>query len=187
MPNWCTNYVEIRTDDPELYQAMLTRIEAAQEAKEDHQGFFHSFIPCPAELLDNDLTTWGGSEEEQTAREVKKAANKDKYGHTDWYDWRCEKWGTKWDVRDIEYYDGGDCIELRFETAWSPPIPIYEEMERLGYHVKAKYGDEMTNFVGDWSNGVDKCYSLDQVPDRLKDFIARWVGEDQEEDNETTV
>ena len=59
-----------------------------------------------------------------------------KYGAKDWYDWRIQNWGTKWDAIDScvhsESY-GGDMdayiedllrygeVIITFDTAWSPP------------------------------------------------------------------
>ncbi|MBQ3020780.1 MAG: hypothetical protein IJD92_00985 [Bacilli bacterium] len=41
-------------------------------------------------------------------------SNYDKYGHADWYEWRCDKWGTKWDLTALDYNKD----TLIFETAW---------------------------------------------------------------------
>lgn len=40
----------------------------------------------------------------------------------DWYNWRCENWGTKWDAYDIEL--DNDRAEICMRTAWAPPLPI---------------------------------------------------------------
>ena len=48
-------------------------------------------------------------------------------GHPDdrWYDWRLQNWDTKWDAYDVEVIDEDpDCIEIQFDTAWSPPEAI---------------------------------------------------------------
>ena len=50
---------------------------------------------------------------------------------TRWYDWRLEKWGTKWDVPkdDIEITEiNNGSIVIGFDTAWSPPIAIYKKL-----------------------------------------------------------
>ena len=42
-----------------------------------------------------------------------------------WYDWRVQNWDTKWDAYDVEVIDEDhDCIEIQFNTAWSPPEAI---------------------------------------------------------------
>jgi len=45
----------------------------------------------------------------------------------DWYERRVEKWGTKWIGYDLSVGE----TELRFLTAWSPPIPIIGKLAEL--------------------------------------------------------
>jgi hypothetical protein len=55
--------------------------------------------------------------------------NLQKYGHADWYDWACEKWGTKWGdyetEKELVIQKPGRLpqVTLHFRSAWSPPIP----------------------------------------------------------------
>ena len=42
-------------------------------------------------------------------------SNFDKYGHAEWYNWRCDKWGTKWDLTRFD----SNKDTMVFETAWS--------------------------------------------------------------------
>lgn len=57
----------------------------------------------------------------------------------DWYMWRVNNWGTKWDVGSEIYPSGLDFLEddveasdievvYHFDTAWSPPIPVFQAM-----------------------------------------------------------
>ena len=42
-----------------------------------------------------------------------------------WYDWRLENWDTKWDAYDVVVTDDDpECLEIEFNTAWSPPEAI---------------------------------------------------------------
>jgi len=47
-----------------------------------------------------------------------------------WYDWRSEKWGTKWDVPkdeiQIDEINNGSIV-IEFHTAWAAPYPIYKK------------------------------------------------------------
>jgi len=45
----------------------------------------------------------------------------------DWYEQRCEKWGTKWVGYDLNI---GESI-IDFFTAWSPPLPIIKKLAEL--------------------------------------------------------
>lgn len=180
MPNWCANYVDIKHDDPLMMVLLMQRLQRAIEAKENSDGFFDQLKPCPPELLDEDLTTWGGNDDESLARQTKRDAMKKRYGFESWYDWRVENWGTKWDVRDIQIYtpESGDLMQLQFDTAWLPPIPIYELLKEQGYVVNAQYIDEGMGFAGDWRDGDDQCFNgRENLPDRLSHL---WPDYDEE-------
>lgn len=53
--------------------------------------------------------------------------NKQKYGYSDWYDWSCDNWGTKWNACNTEI--NGNTVY--FNTDWKPPIPVIEKLARL--------------------------------------------------------
>jgi len=47
-------------------------------------------------------------------------------GHASWYSWSIANWGTKWNAYSFKIVD--ECegrFEFRFDTAWSPPEPIF--------------------------------------------------------------
>ena len=55
-------------------------------------------------------------------------------GHTYWYSWRIENWGTKWNACRTELTEGGPekgYIEFRFETAWDAPMPVFYRLLEL--------------------------------------------------------
>ena len=44
-----------------------------------------------------------------------------------WYEWRWENWGTKWNASDI-------CVDdtiITFETAWNPPCPVIQKLSEI--------------------------------------------------------
>lgn len=56
------------------------------------------------------------------------------YNFADWYDWRIENWGTKWNVDDdvdVSYNENDDEYKISFNTAWSAPVGIIKEFSRL--------------------------------------------------------
>ena len=179
MPNWCSNYVDIKHTDPTMLADLVVKITKAREAKEPDEGFFNQLKPCPPELLDVNLTTWGGNKEEEEARKAKRSVMVDKYGFESWYDWRVEEWGTKWDIREFLCFEhNNDEVQLQFETAWSPPIPIYELLKEQGFIVNAEYVDEGMGFIGDWRDGDDQCFNgREDLPDRLSHL---WPEYDEE-------
>jgi len=45
------------------------------------------------------------------------------------YEWCRKNWGTKWGFCDVELaYDDGRLLEYKFQTAWSPPLPLIRKM-----------------------------------------------------------
>ena len=52
------------------------------------------------------------------------------HGAATWYDWRINNWGTKWNLNPE------DCIQanentLSFDTAWSAPYPILDQISQM--------------------------------------------------------
>lgn len=68
--------------------------------------------------------------------------NKALYGHTTWYDWCCEHWGTKWNAYDMER-DGNT---ITFDTAWSSVFNLIEKLSQKFPHLffEYKWSDEDT-------------------------------------------
>ena len=46
-----------------------------------------------------------------------------------WYDWRLCNWDTKWDAYDVVVTDDDpESVEIEFNTAWSPPEAICNQI-----------------------------------------------------------
>ena len=90
------------------------------------------------EQKDNDFFSPANTKRQVTALEKK-------YGAPNWYEWSIKNCGTKWDLpygevqADETFLDDGE-ITYRFETAWSPPEPIYRDLRdqypnlRISWH-----------------------------------------------------
>ena len=118
MPNWCWNHLEVHGDEIQLREF----VEKSENCPEGSEFTFNGTHPMP-----EDLNITKGT---QTQDEKEQAMlNKARYGHTDWYDWRCEEWGTKWDAceANIDHNDI-DYFAVSFETAWNPPIAWIENI-----------------------------------------------------------
>ena len=49
-------------------------------------------------------------------------SNRERFGAPTWYEWSCDKWGTKWNACNTEVADlGGGWRAVTFDTAWCPP------------------------------------------------------------------
>jgi hypothetical protein len=187
MPNWAQNGVTFKHEDP----TQIARIATAY--KEDK--LFTEFFPCPPELLVQEEI--GENYNERVA--AREAANREKLGFADWYEWAVNNWGTKWDISSDDSEptaQGRFAISLSYNTAWSPPIGFYEKMTELGFEVTAFYLEEGMGFVGKYTSedgdddyNFDGSEDLDDIPDDIREFwdldtICDWRDQEDEEDEE---
>ena len=106
-----------------------------------------------------------------------------------WYDWRLQNWGTKWDVYNAtcDRMDENTLV-LSFDTAWSPPIAVFDKLVEMGFEVSARYLDEGWMYIGEYIDGND--WTTDDVesvvteyPDLDLEFgISDRIAEYQEEE-----
>ena len=194
MPNWCSNGVEIRHRDP-------AKIAALAEAMSKNE-FLNHIIPVPEELKDTMAGSFG-DEKEQRRLEEQTARNIEQFGYGNWYDFCVNNWGTKWDVDlagTVSIDADGLGINANFDSAWAPPIQVYEEMLEQGYEVVAYYYEPGMCFVGKWDNGSDECHELSSyssntvrnaIGDELDDYfaisesMAEWESENEDEEELT--
>ena len=124
MPNLCDNTLEVSADPKNREALKQLKDFVDNSIFEDGDRFtFEGVLPMPKEL---DIPSRFPKTEELDALEK---ANIEKHGHPNWYDWRIEKWGTKWDAYDCYQNDLQlDYVCLGFYTAWSPPLPYYKAL-----------------------------------------------------------
>ena len=150
MPNWCNNSVEIYHADP----AMIERVRKGF----NDGGLLSELLPCPQELTETVSGSMG--EDKRAEHEAQQAANVEKYGYANWYDFCVNEWGTKWDVgadgNPAQDIPGG--LMLGFESAWSPPIGAYEKLTEMGFRIRAMYYEPGMAFAGVWEEGNDDYY-----------------------------
>jgi hypothetical protein len=110
------------------------------------------------------------------------------------------EWGTKWDTEchSVDTYEEHpDTLEAVFDTAWAPPVPFYEKLERMGFQVEAKYYEPGMGFAGMYSDGCDDYYELSgmsaedveqKIPEELdaefgiSDSMYEWEADNTEEE-----
>jgi Ferredoxin-like domain in Api92-like protein len=94
-----------------------------------------------------------------------------------WYGWNLHNWGTKWDI-DPEYFEleSDNTIILGFDSAWAPPIQLYDFLVSEGWEVTAYYSEPGMCFCGKYQNGADSCFeytdekSIDKIPTDIAEF-----------------
>ena len=158
MPNYCNNNIVITGPN-----SVIDKIEKI--ANGDKGDLLQYFYPMPKALQD----TTAPLQKDATKEEKAKAKeNLKKYGYDNWYDWRVENWGTKWDI--MEFYNinrkeiGEDEseISLGFDTAWAPALGAYERFidKNSNCSLKAYYYEPGCDFMGEWDNGMDSCFEV---------------------------
>ena len=157
MPNYCNNNIVITGPN-----SVIDKIEKI--AKGDKGDLLQYFYPMPKELND----TIAGPEPKTKKEKLEKRRLQVEYGASNWYDWRVENWGTKWDI--MEFYNinrkeiGEDEseISLGFDTAWAPALGAYERFidKNSNCSLKAYYYEPGCDFMGEWDNGIDSCFEV---------------------------
>jgi len=102
-------------------------------------------------------------------------------------DWCIRNWGTKWDV-DVHDWEMDDFLDTRisiaFDSAWSPPIALYDYMTQQGFQIDALYFEEGEGFVGKYVDGIDDCYDtnddLDVIPEDLIEYSGLYNKEEED-------
>ena len=93
MPNYCNNNIVITGPN-----SVIDKIEKI--ANGDKGDLLQYFYPMPEALKDTTAPLPKDATKEEKA---KAKENLKKYGYDNWYDWRVENWGTKWDI--MEFYN----------------------------------------------------------------------------------
>ena len=67
-----------------------------------------------------------------------------------WYGWRVQNWGTKWDLDEETIFSNNNYLDYIFSTAWSPPLDWLNYVSviypKLNFYIE--YGEGGMNFAG---------------------------------------
>lgn len=162
MPNWCDNNVHISNKDSK-------KIDALVKVLEENKDVFNHLCPMPEELRSTTSPNTDNA-----------ALMTEKYGYSDWYDWSVNNWGTKWDA-DVHSWerDGDNDVYMSFNTAWCPPIELYDKLTAEGWEINGTYIEEGMGFVGEYVYGVDNYYEYgDATSDTILDFVPEHLNEE---------
>jgi hypothetical protein len=122
----------------------------------------------------------------------------EKYGHLDWYSWSIAEWGTKWNAYSLSepvlnVIDPAGVADLafKFDTAWSPPIPVLDKL--AGMHptltIRVRAFDEGWNFayVGQGDGGVWQGEYVDATDELYELVYGEKPEKHDDEQNEDAV
>jgi len=189
MPNWCENEVTLTHSDP----AQLKRLAEAF----DSGKFLSAVLPEPDYTVTPVAKTYPEFDaiHAKTPEDREKALKNEPTIREDaWWDWRVSHWGTKWEVgmdKGRENYaqlnDAGTKLFVSFDSAWSPPLGVYEELRRQGFGIAAYYWEQGMEFCGRFTTEYgDETFDDNQPPldidvvFNIREQKAQWRQEEEE-------
>lgn len=120
MPNWCQNKLNVSGPKKELARF------ARENKKRGKSLSFEKLLPTPDALSEttSPKKRSGDSQEDMRLYMLELTGQA---APSDWYTWRVQKWGTKWDVGEgLRFERTEEGLLYDFDTAWSPPLAWVE-------------------------------------------------------------
>jgi len=118
MPNWCSNTLQISGCPKQMDEFISKSI--VRSGMDIDIFLMDGLIKMPEELaICEDITP------------EEKAERMAKYGYDNWYDWRFENWGSKWDAQESYITEEENGWTINFDTAWSPAIPYIKQVAKM--------------------------------------------------------
>ena len=144
MPNHCFNKISISEGNADG-QSLQVLIESLKSEENQTDFDFNAILPMPPEL---ENVSWSEAEE---MNDIEKAKYKKEFGSTSWYDWRVDKWGTKWNSYNCEIVEHeDDYVVYTFDTAWGPPTGVIEALREQcpDFSISAFYDEPGMEMAG---------------------------------------
>lgn len=124
MPNWCSNRLTVTGDKESLQKFKELSLVKAEQGS-DLNFTMEGLYPTPKALLNmTSPVMWRGELHDTEGQEAFEKYNEElisQYGYNDWYGWRVNNWGTKWDAAETYIADNEDeLLSIDYDTAWAP-------------------------------------------------------------------
>jgi hypothetical protein len=181
MPNWVYNNLSIEGTEEAVARVKAQLNKPIVKQYEEEKIYsnpiisFWNIIAPPADKLEEYFDTHG-------------FADGGEQGNTEynWYNFNNSKWGTKWDIAKSDSADDWNATEItsesathisyRFDTAWSPPLPVIEELSvqypelaiTLDYEEEQGWGGEIL-----WTEEGSSIIREYDIPESHADFLER--------------
>jgi len=173
MPNWCDNAVTISHKNKRKIKKLVTAYKRGR--------FFATIYPEPDYSVTPVKKTYPEISAQYAKTEEEKAqAYMPTINPSNWWDWRVQHWGTKWEIEtkgyDINISDHE--ISFSFSSAWSPPVGIYQKLAEQGFEVEATYYESGCAFCGYWTNDLEDCYDIENDYEWVRKNIPRNIDEE---------
>ena len=156
MPNWCTNHATFSHDDPKTVTALENVLREFKNSGDDGSkiGPFQFLCPMPENPIVQKPDIVSVTDAGETIRTPSQMP--------DWWHWRVSNWGTKWEPACLEFErTGANTIDLSFDTAWNPPIQLFDAALKHGWEITAYYFEPNMGFEGEYENGIDNCRDIE--------------------------
>lgn len=166
MPNWNKNITRLTGPKEQLDKAVKRLKNRKGELT------FNKIVPMPRALEDTVSPT-----------KIRREELIKKYGDDNWYDWRCNNWGVKWDASESTFYKEDGYVDIEYETPWCPPIEFWEKFTKQfpEISVEGVFADE---FIGQTPTGRffskqgTASYKMENEDQAAQDFADKvWRGE----------
>jgi hypothetical protein len=182
MPNWVSNCVSVTAESRAELDAFLEKAKGSQSKILDERGnefHFGAFV----HPTDEDLPYYKGELEDAKPEGWDELSSAEQMAHSlkftgrGWYDWNVTNWGTKWDACDTYIGRDGDLsASISFQTAWSPPEPIFRAIVEqfpnltfdISYEEEQGWGGELSG-----SNGELSLVKEWDIPNSHSDYVER--------------
>lgn len=146
MPNWINNHWRIEAPPDVIDEIDALLFDYNDDGKRVKMRF-QRVIPMP-DILRRTVARFGQGgpwvrdnaddyDDHGRLATPEEAAEIKATGFENWYDWATKTWGAKWEIGDAFDIkeDGGGYLTLSFQSAWSPPVGVVEELRRRYEHL----------------------------------------------------
>jgi hypothetical protein len=170
MPNWCDNDLYIYGSEEDLKKI---KEQVTNEAGEFDFGKIIPEPDTPDYFTDN--LSWEDREKHPL----------------NWYEWRIENWGTKWNASEsvITEVVKNETLQAWFQTAWAPALPITIALSKQypNVTIEHKFIEEGMDFCGvlEIKNGEELAGTWDGSPNHTNiELLGRECQCEWDEDQE---
>jgi hypothetical protein len=169
MPNWCECNLYIEGPSAKIDQFL-------QLVKSEERDFdFNRLVPYPEHFKKQDdlAAEWHRLHPTPQTEEIWKERPKNGYSQGG-YQWCIEHWGTKWNAKGVQITRcQPEHVEINFDTAWSPPLPVIEQACKLFPELRfdLRYFE-----CGDGFNGMFTCENGEVATDESGDYFGNRGG-----------
>lgn len=177
MPNWVSNNLTVigNKEDLDKFVEQVGRTYTRQVTRyENVDGEFRT-ITEDAEWK-GDFCLWNIHAPDESILDEYHSVADGKAGPNNWYAWNVNNWGTKWDVDAEVERHADDHLQVRFDTAWSPPYPAIataaEQHPNLTFHLEWEEEQGFGAEVEFDAEGPNEVRTWD-IPSSHADFVER--------------